>query len=70
MDEYQHLKRDPLYYLDPQHHPHERDQYTFASQAITSIIRVFDRTSMCDDAVEEQVTKISTIANDDVITGL
>ncbi|KAG2117069.1 uncharacterized protein F5147DRAFT_670977, partial [Suillus discolor] len=42
MDEYQHLKRDPLYYLDPQHHPHERDQYTIASQAITTIIRVFD----------------------------
>ncbi|KAG2117071.1 uncharacterized protein F5147DRAFT_300019 [Suillus discolor] len=43
MDEYQHLKRDVLHYLDPHHHPHEHDQYTIASQAITSIIGILDR---------------------------
>jgi hypothetical protein len=40
--EYQNLKNDTLHYLDPHHHPHEHDQYTSASQAIESIIEVFD----------------------------
>ncbi|KAG1859712.1 hypothetical protein F4604DRAFT_1792667, partial [Suillus subluteus] len=42
MDEYQNLKKDALHYLDPHHHPHDHDLYTSASQAIKSVIGVFD----------------------------
>ncbi|KAG1835413.1 hypothetical protein DFJ58DRAFT_735524 [Suillus subalutaceus] len=42
MDEYKDLKKDALHYLDPHHHPHDHDLYTSASQAIKSIIGVFD----------------------------
>ncbi|KAG1732034.1 hypothetical protein EDD22DRAFT_389262 [Suillus occidentalis] len=41
--EYQNLKQDTLYYLDPHHHPHEHDQYTSASAAIESFIVSYDR---------------------------
>lgn len=43
MREYQNLKQDTLYYLDPHHHPHEHDQYTSASTAIESFIVSYDR---------------------------
>ncbi|KAG1886077.1 hypothetical protein F4604DRAFT_1724477 [Suillus subluteus] len=46
MGEYQNLKKDTLHYLDPHHHPHEHDQYTSASQAIESIIRAYDKTTL------------------------
>ncbi|KAG2357748.1 hypothetical protein BDR07DRAFT_350028 [Suillus spraguei] len=42
MGEYKNLKKDPLHYLDPHHHPHEHDLYTSASQAIESVIWALD----------------------------
>ncbi|KAG1750350.1 armadillo-type protein [Suillus paluster] len=39
---YRQLEKDALHYLDPHHHPHDRDQHTLASNAIKSMIKTFD----------------------------